>query len=794
MPNADLPKKPEEAEGREWSDDEIVALVEEYYEKIDRQEEDERTNYRETRREMKEHAARAREVSIEQLRSESFSRDIQKLQEKNAEIRQEFQDLRLSEEWSSDFVDTERRCREIRVHMSLVKRIENDLEAQMDQVDWEEVGAWLNEAHVLINSAMKKFEELPVTNSYEKILKKILLGGSFYAGIVSDENHIAKQALVIDSDGKASGTLEEYDDFYPIGINEYGCFDENNKLKTVAQLVAGSGLRTGGDEMFGHYNRIALDTYREMQDEDRGPIQKLENFVSFVTAKLTHGVDFDGGLIPTSDYLGGLSIDDYKEVLRGIVDDEKVDPLADYLHGHVEDPYSWDDEDYDGLSNEKTKQKSAPWDDPSTAIPAIRIVDGFSDSDWESIAAAFRESVIKDMAHVTLTEVKDVDIAIHDYDIISVLSNESFTETGNFTMQEVSALRQALVRLEPEDLERVEELMKKTKGLAGKFFSEDKDPATTLSHLEEYGDDLEAIAVKFTETQRETILFLKRLVSEHTQLQVSYGALMEQLSHRFDQLKDKIGKGEGSKEMLNDAEKDAMILSNIFRAAFEENPDLRFEDIRGLSVERVSGEGLSGKEKEEMLSIFDLNWVAAPGEVRRVYRKKLIEAFSANDTFYLLKKDSQTAGMVRFQDHEDYVYGTSYNIRTDLQKSHIGDLFINEAMNAEVGERVFRVDSRFENPALGMYMRELGFVGIDMFGISGDDHEVDFQMLLERNQETQRKIAQLDASQIETVTLNIRNEIEVAELQDRFATAAVISWQNKKGLVTLQLVKKELIL
>lgn len=236
---------------------------------------------------------------------------------------------------------------------------------------------------------------------------------------------------------------------------------------------------------------------------------------------------------------------------------------------------------------------------------------------------------------------------------------------------------------------------------------------------------------------------------------------------------------------------ETITLVSIMRSAFEENPDLRFEDVRSLTLNSVSGREIEDEDKRDMLHIFNLNWVKAPKEVSATFREKLESALASEDQFHLLRKSGEIIGFMRFQDIGDgKVNATSFNIRPDYRGSKLGETFLRETVEVEAQESIIVADSRVENPALEMYINRMSLVGVDLFGLPDDNGGLDLQIILERRPETRGYVDSMKKDHLTQMTLDLSLEQDVRMLEDLLQSQMIVEWEKRGGLVSLATVPK----
>lgn len=772
VPNSETPKKPESSEGREWTDDEIIEMIEDYYHEINEMLSVERSE----RVSLKDGLIKAKEEFFSKSKEERLmsliEREVETLTDIKTEVEKSLDTVPIERVWEGAYSEVFRFCEKVYHLRVKVDYLKDNLKRAGSELR-EEYRLLLESGEAIIRQVEAMIEKISVSNLHESVLKTFLQSGRGYGGIVQDENFIADQALVVEENGEIKRTLDQVGTFFQIGINEYGSFNEKGELSAVARLVTEGGLQTGGDNENGLFARRVLDIAEEMQRMDRSPVEKLEHLVNFVTIHFTSNIEVGEGLFPGSVWLDEINKQEYFALLADYMDTRSAEAIASYFDTDVEE--------------------TGPWDEPALALSALRAVQTINKEGWDKIAEAIRGKVIhKDSARVVVREVADTGaITWFDYDAIAYLADEVGLMTDSLTLQETEDCKRALRALSPEDQIRVKALFERTHGLACKFFTNDTEPLSALSHLEAYEDELTDIIDRYVDMQKRLTLFVRDLVDDYTELQVNYDQVLRLISQRLDAVRSKISRGEMEVGSMDNEFEDALLLGSVFKTAFQENPDLRFEDIRGLELESVDGRSISAEDSIEMLRIFDLNWVKAPKEVASTFREKLDRALSSQDQFNLLRKEGEIIGFMRFQDvGEGKVNATSFNIRPDYRGSKLGETFLRETVDLKAREATVVADSRIENPALEMYINRMSLVGVDIFGILGDNGDMDLQLVLERRPDIKDYINSLDENDFKKKTLDISIEQDLHFLEDLLQSHMITYWEKDGSLVSLIMAPK----
>ena len=130
---------------------------------------------------------------------------------------------------------------------------------------------------------------------------------------------------------------------------------------------------------------------------------------------------------------------------------------------------------------------------------------------------------------------------------------------------------------------------------------------------------------------------------------------------------------------------DVLLFKAMFKNAKRANPEMSFEDIKGVTVETLPIQGIEPDQKQKLLAIFEGNWKKNPAECAR-FRAKLAQP-DAQLLFYLLKKDEAIVGFVSFEKNSaeapNGVYADHFNVSSKFSGESIGQTFLELALNAE---------------------------------------------------------------------------------------------------------------
>lgn len=155
-----------------------------------------------------------------------------------------------------------------------------------------------------------------------------------------------------------------------------------------------------------------------------------------------------------------------------------------------------------------------------------------------------------------------------------------------------------------------------------------------------------------------------------------------------------------------------ILFASVFRNAFKGQRRVPFEELKGIELNTTPPKELTDAEREEMLRIAQDNWKDV--KLKHAALKSLKEKFDANarDTrFYLLKKDNELIGFLRFDDLPDgSLYAGSLNISPAMRGSAIGEALLNEVIAREGKDRPIHAHADPRADVLTAYVERFGFV------------------------------------------------------------------------------------
>lgn len=161
---------------------------------------------------------------------------------------------------------------------------------------------------------------------------------------------------------------------------------------------------------------------------------------------------------------------------------------------------------------------------------------------------------------------------------------------------------------------------------------------------------------------------------------------------------------------------DAGLFGAIFKSAIASNPELKFEDVKGVGFETKSVADISDDEKHEMIKVLEETWGDNP--LGAGARRGLIAALNNKDnTFYILRRNNKIVSFDRFQkirDNQgaetDEVEFASFNTRQEFQKFGIGTAMMKQSVDREAVDNIVVAEADPLSDITQHYIEKTGFV------------------------------------------------------------------------------------
>jgi ribosomal protein S18 acetylase RimI-like enzyme len=157
---------------------------------------------------------------------------------------------------------------------------------------------------------------------------------------------------------------------------------------------------------------------------------------------------------------------------------------------------------------------------------------------------------------------------------------------------------------------------------------------------------------------------------------------------------------------------DLVLFASVFKTAFKGKRRVPFEELKGVEFATKRPNELMDAEREDMLKIAEENWkdVQLKHAALTSLEEKLNEC-ECDTRFYLLKKDGELIGFLRFDGLPDgSLYAGSLNISPAMRGSAIGEALLNEVLAREGSGRPVHAHADPRADVLTAYVERFGFV------------------------------------------------------------------------------------
>lgn len=172
---------------------------------------------------------------------------------------------------------------------------------------------------------------------------------------------------------------------------------------------------------------------------------------------------------------------------------------------------------------------------------------------------------------------------------------------------------------------------------------------------------------------------------------------------------------------------DLAVFTSIFKSFAKDNPEVSFEDFKGLSFETVSGKELGesngGKDAERMIAIAERNYPDDQA-LRKLVVDSLREGLEKdNSEFYVLRRNGKAISFLRFDDEGDHYYAGSFNVDPDYRGSAIGEAMMRKAFDRKAAQKPLHGIADPGIAVCSKYVEDEGFVisGVDRSEANGQD-------------------------------------------------------------------------
>lgn len=164
---------------------------------------------------------------------------------------------------------------------------------------------------------------------------------------------------------------------------------------------------------------------------------------------------------------------------------------------------------------------------------------------------------------------------------------------------------------------------------------------------------------------------------------------------------DKLDRGEfNSKKLLKELdlfEAQAILLAGLFKTEVKVGrKEVPFEHIKGITFQvDITPDALSDADREEMCSIFDLNWSDQDPNAAALFRKALEHAIAPGKKgtrFSVLRNGAEIVAYIRFDESPDVdpntLYAGSLNVNPKYRGSGIGEVMMYRTLDEKGKDHV----------------------------------------------------------------------------------------------------------
>ncbi|MFH1252918.1 MAG: GNAT family N-acetyltransferase [Candidatus Uhrbacteria bacterium] len=207
-------------------------------------------------------------------------------------------------------------------------------------------------------------------------------------------------------------------------------------------------------------------------------------------------------------------------------------------------------------------------------------------------------------------------------------------------------------------------------------------------------------------------------------------------------------------EKLRNYETDMVVFAGIFKTAFKNPSEVKFDEVRGLSFEQKTAAEIAQDEHQtehrEIVDIFQANWrKQKPKAAARLTQGLEAKLKTENQAsrFAILKKDGKIIAFVRFDktqtpDGRPALYCASLNVKTNLRSSALGEAVLKNTIDHEAQTQIIYADVFPDLLAGTKYVEDFGctIVGVGEFATDESDKK-EQRLLLRRDDEKNKGYA-----------------------------------------------------
>ena len=249
--------------------------------------------------------------------------------------------------------------------------------------------------------------------------------------------------------------------------------------------------------------------------------------------------------------------------------------------------------------------------------------------------------------------------------------------------------------------DKIIEISQKLKAeTAQKLFTKYSEITNTAQHTldylkEKFGKDKNLSKKTINELKERLLLKGKDLLTNFSELAKKEPP--ENILNKLDSIKTEI-----------------ILFANTFRATLKENPELKFQDIKDMSLSEIMANDLQEEDSKEMRKMFLTNRKGNE-EYTPELLKEMTSEFdkslkSKNSQFYVLKNGETIVAFIRFEQKPDNrLYAGSFNVRKEGHNSGIGTEMMKNVLDEKAKTHTIDAVSISTNPALKMYQEKFGF-------------------------------------------------------------------------------------
>jgi hypothetical protein len=167
---------------------------------------------------------------------------------------------------------------------------------------------------------------------------------------------------------------------------------------------------------------------------------------------------------------------------------------------------------------------------------------------------------------------------------------------------------------------------------------------------------------------------------------------------------------EGLMRELEKTRTDVIFFTSVFKNFSKNNPEISFEDFKGLSFETLNGTEFRDEDISRMISIAQKNY-----QEDEAMQKLVIESLQEglqkeNSEFFVLRRGGEIMAFDRFDDEGEYFYVGSLNVDADYRGSAIGEIIMRESFDRKAKEKPLQGITDPKKIICSKYVEDEGFV------------------------------------------------------------------------------------